>query len=88
MVIAERFSYARILGKGGLTDVSVEAFQDRLISKQTGQVYLGQTRPVLLLGKNIMMPTSISRFAGCVLDSGYGRNEHGWLFELQRGKNS
>lgn len=86
MMKAERFSNARTLG--GLTDVLIEAFQDRLISKQTGQVSLGQTRPVLLLGKNIIMPTSISRFAGCVLNTCYGRNEHGWLVELQRGKNS
>lgn len=66
MLKAERFSNARTLRKGGLTDVLVEAFQDRLISKQTGQVSLAQTRPVLLLGKNIMMPTSISRFAVCI----------------------
>lgn len=85
---AEMFSNARTFGKGVLTDVLVEAFQDRLISKQTVQVSLGQRRPVLLLGKNIMMPTSISRFADCVLDTCYGRNEHGCLFELQRGKNS
>lgn len=88
MLKVERFSNPRTLGKGGLTDVLVEAFQDRLISKQTGQVSLGQARPVLLLGKNTMMPTSISRFAGYILDVCYGRNEHGWLFELQRGKNS
>lgn len=88
MLKAERFSNARTIGKGGLIDVLVEAFQDRLISKQTGQVSLGQTRPVLLLGKNIMMPISISRFAGCVLDTCYGKNEHEWLFELQKGKNS
>lgn len=35
----------------GLEDVLVEAFQDRLVSKQTSPVSLGQTTPVLLLGK-------------------------------------
>lgn len=88
MLKAERFSNARTLGKGGLRDVLVEDFQGRLISKQKSQVSLGQTRPVLLWGKNTMMSTSISRFSSCVLDTFYGRNEHGWLFELQRGKDS
>lgn len=60
---------------------------DSLVSRQA-KCPLGRQDLCCSWEKNIMMPTSISRFAGCVLDTCYGRNEHGWLFELQRGKNS
>lgn len=38
----------------------------KLFKTDSGSVSLGQAIPVLLLGKNIMISTSISRFAGCV----------------------
>lgn len=48
----------------GLADVLVETFQDKLVSKQTSPVSLGQTTPVLLLGEKTVSSTPIS---GCAV---------------------
>lgn len=67
----------------GLEDVLVEAFQDRLVSKQTSPVSLGQTTPVLLLGKKQCHALLFLDVLLCTKHL-LRKNEQGWLFELQR----